>query len=61
MDAGRLWCAPEVPERYLPLRVTGLRVGKARLAVEIGQGGGFEITGIEPVTIEVIPTPAPAG
>jgi glycogen debranching enzyme len=60
VDAGRLWCAPEVPERYLPLRVTGLRVGKARLAVEIGQGGGFEITGIEPVTIEVIPTPAPA-
>jgi len=60
VDAGRLWCAPEVPERYLPLRVSGLRVGKSRLAVEIGQGGGFEITGIEPVPIEVIPTPAPA-
>jgi len=60
VDTGRLWCAPEVPERYLPLRVSGLRVGKSRLAVEIGQGGGFEITGIEPVPIEVIPTPAPA-
>jgi glycogen debranching enzyme len=60
VDTSRLWCAPEVPDRYLPMRVSGLRVGKSRLAVEIGMGGGFEVTGIEPVTIEVIPTPAPA-
>ncbi|MGH3301397.1 MAG: amylo-alpha-1,6-glucosidase [Streptosporangiaceae bacterium] len=59
MDTSRLWCAPEVPDRYLPLRVSGLRVGKSRLAVDIGHSG-FEITGIEPVPIEVIRTPRPA-
>jgi glycogen debranching enzyme len=59
VDNGRLWCAPEIPARYLPLRVSGLRVGKSRLAVDIGQGG-FEVTGIQPVPIEVIPTPRPA-
>jgi glycogen debranching enzyme len=60
VDNGRLWCAPEVPDRYLPLRVSGLRVGKSRLAIDVARGG-FEITGIEPVTIDVIPTPQPAG
>jgi glycogen debranching enzyme len=55
----QLWCAPEVPDRYLPLRVSGLRVGKSRLSVEIGEGH-WEITGLEPVSIEVIPTPRPA-
>jgi glycogen debranching enzyme len=59
VDNSRLWCAPEVPQRYLPLRVSGLRVGKSRLAVEIGEGH-WEITGLEPVTIEVIPAPPPA-
>jgi glycogen debranching enzyme len=59
VSSGQLWCAPEVPEQYLPLRVSGLRVGKSRLAVEIG-AGRWEITGLEPVSIEVIPTPRPA-
>ncbi|MGO8956764.1 MAG: glycogen debranching N-terminal domain-containing protein [Streptosporangiaceae bacterium] len=53
------WCAPEVPERYLPLRVSGLRVSKSRLAVDVTDGQ-WEITGLEPVTIEVIPAPQPA-
>jgi glycogen debranching enzyme len=57
--SGQLWCAPEIPDRYLPLRVSGLRVGKSRLSVDIGEGQ-WEITGLEPVTIEVIPTPRPA-
>jgi glycogen debranching enzyme len=55
----QLWCAPEVPDRYLPLRVSGLRVGKSRLAVEVNHTQ-WEITGLEPVSIEVIPTPRPA-
>ena len=59
VSSGQLWCAPEVPERYLPLRVSGLRVGKSRLAVEVGDGH-WEITGLGPVSIEVIPTPQPA-
>jgi glycogen debranching enzyme len=59
VSSRQLWCAPEVPDRYLPLRVSGLRVGKSRLAVEVNHTQ-WEITGLEPVSIEVIPTPAPA-
>jgi glycogen debranching enzyme len=59
VSSGQLWCAPEIPDRYLPLRVSGLRVGKSRLAVDIGDGQ-WEITGLEPVTLEVIAAPRPA-
>jgi glycogen debranching enzyme len=59
VSSGHLWCSPEVPERYLPLRVSGLRVAKSRLSVEISDGR-WQITGLEPVSIEVIPTPRPA-
>jgi hypothetical protein len=38
------------------LRVSGLRVGKSRLAVDVSDGQ-WEITGLEPVTMEVIPAP----
>jgi glycogen debranching enzyme len=59
VHTGRLWCAPELPDRYLPMRVSGLRVGKSRLAIDVSDRG-FEITGIEPVGIEIIPEPRPA-
>jgi glycogen debranching enzyme len=59
VSSGQLWCAPEVPERYLPLRVSGLRVGKSRLSVDIGDGQ-WEISGLEPVSLEVIAAPRPA-
>jgi glycogen debranching enzyme len=59
VSGSQLWCSPEVPERYLPLRVSGLRVGKSRLAVDIGRGQ-WEITGLEPVSVEVIAAPQPA-
>jgi glycogen debranching enzyme len=59
VSGGQVWCAPVIPDQYLPLRVSGLRVGKSRLAVEVG-AGEWEITGLEPVSIEVIPTPRPA-
>ncbi len=59
VSSAQLWCAPEVPDRYLPLRVSGLRVGKSRLAVDV-TAAHWEITGLEPVTIEVIPAPRPA-
>jgi glycogen debranching enzyme len=59
VSSGQLWCAPEVPDRYLPLRVSGLRVGKSRLAVDIGDAQ-WEITGLEPVSLEVIAAPRPA-
>jgi glycogen debranching enzyme len=57
--SGQLWCAPEIPDRYLPLRVSGVRVGKSRLTVAIGDGK-WEITGLEPISFEVIPMPRPA-
>jgi glycogen debranching enzyme len=57
--SGQLWCAPEIPDRYLPLRISGVRVGKSRLTVAIGDGK-WEITGLEPISFEVIPTPRPA-
>ncbi len=59
VSSAQFWCAPEVPERYLPLRVSGLRAGKSRLAVDVSDGQ-WDITGLEPVTIEVIPAPRPA-
>ena len=59
VSGGQLWCAPEVPDRYLPLRVSGLRVAKSRLAVDIGSGQ-WEISGLEPVSLEVIAAPRPA-
>jgi glycogen debranching enzyme len=59
VTGGQLWCAPEIPDRYLPLRVNGLRVGKSRLSVGINPEQ-WEITGLEPVSFEVIPTPRPA-
>jgi len=44
--AGRLWCAPAVPGRYLPLHLAGLRLGTARLAIDIGDDG-WQLTGLD--------------
>jgi glycogen debranching enzyme len=60
MPAGRLWCAPVVPERYLPMRVGGLRLAKSRAAVDLWQSGGWEITGLDELSVEVIPARRPA-
>jgi glycogen debranching enzyme len=59
MPAGQLWCAPAVPERYLPMRVGGLGLAKSRAAVDLWQAG-WEITGLEGMNVEVIPTRRPA-
>jgi glycogen debranching enzyme len=59
VSSRQLWCAPEVPSRYLPLRVSGLRVAKSRIAVDISDGQ-WEISGLEPVSLEVIASPEPA-
>ena len=39
LSAGRASCAPAIPERYLPLRVSGLRLGKSRLTIDVHDGG----------------------
>jgi glycogen debranching enzyme len=44
--AGRLWCSPAVPGRYLPLHLAGLRLGTARLAIDIGDDG-WQLTGLD--------------
>jgi glycogen debranching enzyme len=55
VPSGQLWCSPVVPERYLPMRVGGLSLAKSRAAVEVWQNG-WEITGLEETSLEVIPT-----
>jgi glycogen debranching enzyme len=60
MPSGQLWCAPVVPERYLPMRIGGLRLAKSRVAVDLWQAGGWEITGLDELSVEVIPARRPA-
>jgi glycogen debranching enzyme len=59
MPDSKLWCAPVVPDRYLPMRVGGLRLAKSRAAVDLWPAG-WEITGLEETAIEVIPARRPA-
>jgi glycogen debranching enzyme len=55
-SAGRLWCAPVIPGRYLPLRVTGLRLGKSRLAIDV-RSDGWDLTGLDGTGTELIREP----
>jgi glycogen debranching enzyme len=59
MPTGQLWCAPALPERYLPMRVGGLGLAKSRVAVDVWNAG-WEITGLDELNVEVIPTRRPA-
>ena len=59
MPTGQLWCAPVLPERYLPMRVGGLSLAKARVTVELWPSG-WEIIGLDETSVEVIPTRRPA-
>jgi glycogen debranching enzyme len=55
---GRLWCAPAIPERYLPLRVTGLRVGSSQLTIDV-RAGGWDLSGLNDAGIELVRQPRP--
>ena len=59
MPSGQLWCAPVVPDRYLPMRVGGLRLAKASAAVELWPAG-WEITGLDDLNLDIIPARRPA-
>ncbi|HET6877750.1 MAG TPA: glycogen debranching N-terminal domain-containing protein [Jatrophihabitans sp.] len=37
VPGGRLWCAPVVPRRYLPLTVRNLRLGPSAITVAVGE------------------------
>jgi glycogen debranching enzyme len=57
LTAASLLFAPVVPQRYLPLRVRGLRVGQHLVEVEVGADGAW-ITGLEDTGVRVVPGPA---
>jgi glycogen debranching enzyme len=47
VPAGKVWCAPVVPERLLPLRAEGLHIGTGSLAVNVSRGD-WRIEGLPP-------------
>jgi len=54
--AGRLWCAPAIPSRYLPLQVSGLQIGNSRLTMDI-TGEGWDVTGLDDTAVDLIRQP----
>ena len=57
--AQQVWCAPAVPERYLPLRINNLRLADHQLAVEV-RSDGWDLTGLADTGVELIRAPRPA-
>jgi glycogen debranching enzyme len=47
VPAGKVWCAPQVPERLLPLRVEALHIGEHRVSVDVSRAG-WRIDGLPP-------------
>ena len=60
LAARRVWCAPAIPRRYLPLRVGDLRLGKVRLSVD-ARDGEWQLTGLDGTGIKLTRSPAPPG
>ncbi len=59
LPTGRLWCDPAVPDRYLPLRISKLGVGKGHLTVEVTPGG-TRLLGLEDLGVQLSAGPRPA-
>jgi hypothetical protein len=53
--AGRLWCAPAIPGRHLPLQVAGLRIGSSRLTDV--HDDDWHLIGLEDTGFELIRQP----
>jgi glycogen debranching enzyme len=45
VSAGKLWCDPQVPDRYLPLQVERLHLAGAEVSVEV-RSGGWDVKGV---------------
>jgi glycogen debranching enzyme len=45
VPSGKVWCAPEIPERLLPLEVEALHIADGTVSVEIARGG-WHINGL---------------
>jgi glycogen debranching enzyme len=56
LPAGRIWCAPAIPERYLPLHLKNLRLSNSRLAIDV-QDDRWELTGLDSTGTELIRAP----
>jgi len=54
----RLWCAPAIPDRYLPLHLDNLRVGDMELTIHV-RGDGWELDGLTGKGIDLIRSPRP--
>ena len=60
VGAGRLWCAPAVRDRFVPLRVGGIRVGSQNATIEV-RADSWEIGGLDRSSgIELIRAARPA-
>lgn len=53
----QVWCAPEVPAGYLPLRVNRLRVGDLELGIEV-HPHAWHMTGLDGTGIDLVSPPA---
>ena len=62
LPACQIWCAPAIPQRYLPLYLRNLRLGNSRLAIDV-QDDRWELTGLDGTGTELIraPWPPPGG
>ena len=53
LPRGQVLCAPEVPDRYLPLRVSGLRVSDLDIGIDVGPDT-WQLTGLAGSGIELV-------
>lgn len=58
LPGDRLWCAPAVPDRYLPLQVRNLRLGPSPVSIEV-RTDGWSIRGLEDSPVVVTRTARP--
>jgi hypothetical protein len=54
----RLWCAPAIPDRYLPLHLDNLRLGDMELTIHV-HGDGWELDGLTGRGIDLVRSPRP--
>jgi len=47
VPSGRVWCAPEVPARLMPLRIEGVRIAGGVAAVDVSRQG-WRVEGLPP-------------
>jgi hypothetical protein len=54
----RVWCAPVVPDRYLPLHVSNLRLGDLELTIHVRQDG-WDLAGLTGRGIDLLRSARP--